>query len=111
MSFSMFLPDYPNSGLAADMSELFDVWPRVHRLDLEQQALYADAVFRCHVDNNEFLFLSLVRCSQPATTTAVGNLAFVVLYVKDEAIKTKAREILGNFVQQRNLLDEKRGRK
>jgi hypothetical protein len=107
----MFLPDYPNGGLAADMRELFDVWLRVHKLSLEQQALYADAVVRCNIDNNEFLFLSLLRCGQPATTTAVGNLAFVVLYVKDEAIKDKAREILGNFVQQRNLLDEKRGRK
>ena len=111
MSFSMFLPDYPNGGLAAEMSELFQLWPTVHKLALEQQAAYADAVFRCNVDNNEFLFLSLLRCGQPSTTTAVGNLAFVILYVKDESIKDKAREILGNFVQQRNLLDEKRGRK
>lgn len=89
---------FDSRGLKYSIEHLNAIRNEIIFYPMQEQAMYADQVcVQMVARGTEFLGGSLEDVSFPMNTTAVGNLAYIALYSRNEEFQTRAKIILSEY--------------
>jgi len=91
----------PNYGLSVPLDRLVEARAYVHKLPLEQQALFADGVCKQNATNEEFCKQQMPVEGKEKfhvwNTTAVGNCAYIAVHGPTQEIRDGYRQAVERY--------------
>ncbi len=101
--------NYPNFGLPCSLQELKETFSSIHTKNIEEQAQYADMVYKTHIENEEWLLNQLNTSDEliqkngknvvyrKFNTVSVGNMAYGALHSPTKKLMDRHRNIVKSW--------------